>query len=106
MPEVKKLEKELTAVVKQMTLCQTVDDIYFGLMRRERELKELLYNQHENEPPKNEDGAYRLWKEWEVKLIRKHYLTTDAEALAKVIGVTRMAVYHKAHAIGLRKKKK
>lgn len=101
MAVIQKLEKELTAVVQQMTECQTVDEVYFGLMRRERQLKTLLYKSHEPAPPKGNGKKYKLWAEWEMKLLRLQYKDKEAKELASVFGVSETAVHRKANAIGL-----
>jgi len=101
-----KLDGELAAVVRQMTQSQVIDDAYFGLMRRERELNAAIYALKEGELMPDKNGSYQVWSEWEVRLLRDSYRDNEAKEVAKVLGRTETSVHRKAAAIGITKLRK
>lgn len=98
-----KLDGELAAVVKQMTQSQVIDDRYFGLMRRERELNDAIYALNEGELVPVMNGRYMTWSDWEVRLLSDSYRDNEAKEVAKVLGRTETSVHRKAAAIGITK---
>jgi hypothetical protein len=98
-----KLDGELSAVVKHMTQSQVIDDRYFGLMRRERELNADIYTLNEGELLPDSSGHFKIWSEWEVRLLRDSYRDNDAKEVAKVLGRTETSIHRKAAAIGITK---
>jgi hypothetical protein len=98
-----KLDGELSAVVRQMTESQVIDEVYFGLMRRERDLIAAIYALNEGELVPDKNGRYQVWSEWEVRLLRDSYRDNEAKEVAKVLGRTETSIHRKAAAIGITK---
>ncbi len=101
--ELKRLEAELTEVVQTMVQCISVDDKYFKLIRRERQLRAAIYKHHEPEPETDSNGDPRLWSEKEIKVLRLHYKAEKSSFLESRLMRSKEGIRKKAAALGLQK---
>lgn len=108
--ELDRLNKEHAEVVLSLTMTTTIDDGYFKLMRKERELKAAMLKLNEPELEVDVLGNARLWSEKEINVLRLHYKKEGPHYVAARLSRSAEGCRYKAASLGLQmfthKKKK